>query len=157
MPDCGLSLTQLDDMPSFILTGPVNATAAPSSPPSVIPRNQPISGLFRDERPRHAGCTVAPGANPRSTRRRRTLNNFKTPRTMNPKSKILSLLTCCSLLLPLCGTALAGGKGKENGEPGARGPFNHDKVSRTLRERKARGKGGDEAKLQVILRLDGEI
>ena len=44
------------------------------------------------------------------------------------------------LLLPLCGgggRALAGGKGKSDGEPDSRAPFNRDKVSRGLRERRA--------------------
>ncbi len=79
---------------------------------------------------------------------------------MNVKSKILALLNCLALLLPLCGVALAGGKGKGGEEPDGRGPFNHDKVSRKLRERKPKGKsgkGGDEAKQQVILRLNGEM
>ena len=86
---------------------------------------------------------------------------------MNAKSKILTLLTCCALLLSLCGAGLlpggkasAGGKDKSGDEPDARGPFNHDKVSRALRERKRTGKsgkGGDEEKVQVILRLNGPM
>jgi subtilisin family serine protease len=87
---------------------------------------------------------------------------------MNAKTKLLTLLTCFALLLPLCGAGLlpgggaqaASGKGRGGDEADARAPFNRDKVSHVLRERKAggkSGKGGDEAKVQVILRLGGRM
>jgi serine protease AprX len=94
------------------------------------------------------------------------VKKFQSPQQMNSKSKILTLLTCCALLLPLCGAgllpggrALAGGKAKGDEEPDARGPFNHDKVSGALRERARRGhsgKGGGET-AQVVLRLNGKM
>ena len=81
-------------------------------------------------------------------------------RTMNVKSKILSLLTCCALLLPLCGTALAAsGKGKGGNESDSRETFNRDKVSGALRARAHqgnRGKGGEET-TQVVIRLNGKM
>src|SRR3712207_9086219 len=83
---------------------------------------------------------------------------------MNAKTKILSLLSCLALLLPLCGGGLlpgggalaSSGKGKGGDESDARSPFNRDKVSGALRERAGRGRsgksGGGGGKLPGILR-----
>ncbi|HEX8292988.1 MAG TPA: S8 family serine peptidase, partial [Pyrinomonadaceae bacterium] len=85
---------------------------------------------------------------------------------MNAKMKILTLLTCCALLLPLCGAGLlpggraqAVGEGKGVEESPERAPFNRDKVSRALRERAGRGgrgQGGG-ATEQVVVRLEGKM
>ncbi|HEX8339255.1 MAG TPA: hypothetical protein VF621_21210, partial [Pyrinomonadaceae bacterium] len=86
---------------------------------------------------------------------------------MNAKSKILTLLTCCALLLPLCGAGLlpggraqaGNGGGKGGDEEPERALFNRDKVSAALRERAGRGnsgKGGGETE-QVIIRLNGKM
>ncbi|HEX8561111.1 MAG TPA: S8 family serine peptidase [Pyrinomonadaceae bacterium] len=87
---------------------------------------------------------------------------------MNIKSKILTTLTCCALLLPLCGAglapsgrALAGerrGGGGESG-PSAEEAVNRDKVSAALRERAREGRRGRGAgePVQVVIQLKGKM
>ncbi|HEX8721696.1 MAG TPA: S8 family serine peptidase, partial [Pyrinomonadaceae bacterium] len=82
---------------------------------------------------------------------------------MNTKSRILSLLTCCALLLPVCGVGLvseararSGQRRGADDEPRAGETVNRDKVSGALRERAAGGgrRGKDAGPTaQVILQL----